>query len=114
MFDLQPPRHIPTLPIASFWLCADDFRSTPMNRHSQCPPACLKGANRRLMHRSKQHLYSIISPAMESTFRRGTPFGLTRSAENRYAKLADKPTRLSEGCPSTRRHTAIRSLQRAA
>jgi hypothetical protein len=31
--------------IASFWLCADDFRSTPMNRHSQCPPACLKGAN---------------------------------------------------------------------
>jgi hypothetical protein len=29
------------------------------------------------------------------------PYGLTRSAENRYADLADKRTRLSESCPST-------------
>src|SRR5438477_11517603 len=39
---------------------------------------------------------------------------LTRSAENRYAELADKPTSLSESCPSKRRRTEIRSLQRAA
>src|SRR5206468_10883634 len=39
---------------------------------------------------------------------------LTRSAENRYAELADKPTRLSESCPSKRRRTEIRWLQRAA
>ena len=25
---------------APFWTWADDFRSTPMNRHSQCPSAC--------------------------------------------------------------------------
>jgi metallophosphoesterase superfamily enzyme len=29
---------------APFRTSADDFRSTPMNRHSQCFPACLKGA----------------------------------------------------------------------
>ena len=31
-----------------------DFRSTPVNGHSQDRWACLKGANGRLMHRSKQ------------------------------------------------------------
>ena len=30
--------------MAPFWTWADDFRSTPMNRHSECLPACLKGA----------------------------------------------------------------------
>src|SRR5450759_1549387 len=30
---------------APFRACADDFRSTPKNRHSQCPSAGLKGAN---------------------------------------------------------------------
>jgi hypothetical protein len=28
-----------------FNLCADYFRSTPINKRSQCRPACLKGAN---------------------------------------------------------------------
>jgi hypothetical protein len=45
MFDLQPPRHIPTLPIASVWPDHGDFRSTPVNGHAQDRRACLKGAN---------------------------------------------------------------------
>jgi hypothetical protein len=32
---------------ASFRLCADNFRFTPMSRHFQRPSACLKSANRR-------------------------------------------------------------------
>src|SRR5207253_444982 len=30
--------------IASLWPWAEDFRSNPINRHSQCPSACLKRA----------------------------------------------------------------------
>src|SRR5216684_2304476 len=37
----------------SFWSSADDFRSTPINRHRYRASACLKCANERLMHRSK-------------------------------------------------------------
>jgi hypothetical protein len=44
MFDLQPPRHISTLPFASFWLCAEHFRSSPDNGHCQKRSACLKRA----------------------------------------------------------------------
>src|SRR6267142_166782 len=49
MFYLTPPRHISTLPIASFWLLADHFRSTLINGHSQSPSACLKGATTGLL-----------------------------------------------------------------
>ncbi len=37
MFSLQPPRHIPTLPIASLRLWAGHFRSTPNSRHTAAP-----------------------------------------------------------------------------
>jgi hypothetical protein len=33
MFYLTPPRHISTLPEATVWQRADDFRSTPVNGH---------------------------------------------------------------------------------
>ncbi len=40
----------------------DDFRSSPDNGHRQRRSACLKcRANKRLMHRSKLHHYSITS-----------------------------------------------------
>jgi len=32
---------------APFWHSADYFRSSPISRHFQSPPACRKGANRR-------------------------------------------------------------------
>ena len=35
MFYLKPPRHISTLPTASFWSPTDDFRSSPGNGHRQ-------------------------------------------------------------------------------
>src|SRR2546429_7058701 len=45
MFSLKPPRHIPTLPIASVSPDHGDFRSTPVNGHSQDRRACLKDAS---------------------------------------------------------------------
>ena len=38
---------------ASVWPDHGDFRSTPVNGHSQDRRACLKGAMKKLMHRSK-------------------------------------------------------------
>jgi hypothetical protein len=35
MFYLMPPRHISTLPIASFWPRTEHFRCSPINGHSQ-------------------------------------------------------------------------------
>ena len=46
MFDLQPPRHISTLP-----------ESGPSTAIAQCPP----GASSGLVHRSNLHPYSITS-----------------------------------------------------
>src|ERR1700738_2604149 len=40
--------HVRVGSIASLWPWAEDFRSNPINRHSQCPSACLKRA--RLGH----------------------------------------------------------------
>jgi hypothetical protein len=53
--DLKPCKQIaaaqrPNVGVGSkapFWTSADDFRSSPMNRHSQCQPACLKSAKGR-------------------------------------------------------------------
>jgi hypothetical protein len=45
MCYLKPPRHISTLPIASFRPCAEHFRYSPINGHSQGQSACLKRAN---------------------------------------------------------------------
>src|ERR1700676_2227621 len=57
MFDLQPPRHIPTLPISSLWPRADHFRSSAMSGHFQIPSTCLKdstgGQNPNLLVCSK-------------------------------------------------------------
>jgi hypothetical protein len=53
--------------IASFCPWAHHFRSTPINKHSQGPPACPKSASERLMHRSKLHLYSMTSSARASS-----------------------------------------------
>src|SRR4051812_35125856 len=38
--------------------CADHFRYSPINRHSQSPPACLKGANTgtSLLRRGKRQI----------------------------------------------------------
>ena len=44
-----------------------DFRHTSESRHSQCWPACLKGAILGLMRRSKQRRYSITSSARVSS-----------------------------------------------
>jgi hypothetical protein len=41
---------------ASVWPRTDDFRSTPINRHRYRASACLKCANKRLMHRSNYRL----------------------------------------------------------
>src|ERR1700730_9741770 len=49
--------------ITSFWGGADDCRSTPMNGHLQSRSACLKRANKRLMHCHNEQLYSITSSA---------------------------------------------------
>ena len=38
---------------ASFWPCADHFRSPPTNGHSQGALACLKGANERTRFRGR-------------------------------------------------------------
>ena len=46
MLYLTPPRHISTLPKAPFWRSVGYSRSTPINRHSQGPAACLRQANR--------------------------------------------------------------------
>jgi hypothetical protein len=51
MFYLTPPRHISTLPIASFWRWSGHFRFTPINRHSQSLSACLERATNGLMRR---------------------------------------------------------------
>src|ERR1022692_204236 len=48
MFDLQPPRHISTLPNSDLIL-----------RRSEMTRCAISG----LMHRNKQHLYSITSSA---------------------------------------------------
>src|SRR5437667_8882344 len=53
--------------IASFQLLADHFRSSPNNGHRQTAPACLKGANKRLVHRNNLATYSITSSARTST-----------------------------------------------
>jgi hypothetical protein len=42
--DLTVEGHVPKGSIASSWPCASQFRSTPINRHSQTQSACLKGA----------------------------------------------------------------------
>jgi hypothetical protein len=47
---------------ASFWPCADDFRSSPISGQGLSRSACLKGAFFGLMHHSKSTLYSITSP----------------------------------------------------
>jgi hypothetical protein len=44
---------IASLRMRRFNLCADYFRSTPINRRSQCRPACLKGAMNGLMRCNK-------------------------------------------------------------
>jgi hypothetical protein len=61
--------HVFTQPgsIASFRGCANDFRTTPINRHSQSPSACLKGTTSGLTHRSAVKPYSITSSANAST-----------------------------------------------
>src|SRR5467141_1391432 len=46
--------HVRRGSIASFWPCADHFRSTPINRHARSRPACLKGARFGPLHGSKQ------------------------------------------------------------
>src|SRR4051794_16452657 len=56
------------------------------------------------------HLVGICGRGYRSSFFGSTPYGLTWGAPNGYADLADKPTRASERCPSTRRRTEIRSL----
>ena len=48
---------------AKYSLRADVFRFAPESRHYAMRLAGPFRANKRLMHRSKQHLYSIISPA---------------------------------------------------
>jgi hypothetical protein len=44
---------------AKYSLRADVFCFASNNGHRSTPPACLKSATSRLMHRSNQHLYSI-------------------------------------------------------
>jgi hypothetical protein len=51
--------------VASYWLCADDFRSSPTRSQFQSPSGLRICAIFGLT--SKAYLYSIISSAMEST-----------------------------------------------
>jgi hypothetical protein len=51
--------------VASFWLCADDFRSSPTRRQFQSPSGLRICAIFGLT--TKAYLYSIISSVMEST-----------------------------------------------
>jgi hypothetical protein len=50
--------------IATFRPSAGDLRFTPVNGHRETGPAGPVRATSGLMHRSKQHLYSMISSAM--------------------------------------------------
>ena len=52
---------------ASVWPRTEDFHSPPINRHRHRASACLKRANKRLMHRSNLTAYSIISSARASS-----------------------------------------------
>ena len=42
MFYLTPPRHISTLPFASFWQCMGYFRSTPNSGHGVAPQQLMR------------------------------------------------------------------------
>jgi hypothetical protein len=46
-------RASPPFEYASVWQSAGHFRSTPINRHSRMPTACLKGANRGSRDRAR-------------------------------------------------------------
>src|ERR1700681_4175249 len=48
---------------AKYSLRANDARSGPDNGHTATAAACPVRASKRLMHRSKQHLYSVTSSA---------------------------------------------------
>jgi hypothetical protein len=75
-------------------------RSWPCKReHFQCMSALPRWADIA----EDEHHVRKVPPAdvIPMLFFEALPYGLTRSAENRYADLADKRTRLSESCPST-------------
>jgi len=55
---------------APLWLPAGHFRSSPMNRHPQCRPACPKGANLGSTPRcGKQRNYSRVQSDRRGTRR---------------------------------------------
>jgi hypothetical protein len=51
---------------AKYSVRANVVRCCPDNRHTATTAPCPFGAKSRLMHRSKQHLYSITSSAATS------------------------------------------------
>jgi hypothetical protein len=79
-------------PIASFWLCADDFRSTPMNRHSQCPPACLKGVNTGSRTRSRADYLGVAESNLVRRIENGLvePFSAHLPSQNRCQRVTLK------------------------
>jgi hypothetical protein len=60
-------RRSPYLIVYTIGDWAGHFRSSPISGQFPSRLACLKSANRRLMHRSKQHRYSITSSARASS-----------------------------------------------
>ena len=76
MFSLQPPRHIPTLPLAPFGLGVDQYRSSPISKHFRSPSACLKGATKGLTHLMFHPSYAPFADRSKEGWRFGR--GLTR------------------------------------
>ena len=111
MFYLKPPRHISTLPFASFGPPTRNFRSTPINRHLPSRLACLKRATSGRIRCSKQGIdqYQPIEK------RRLLPKGLIRTmcsnARLFRGEAQRKPNHHSRACRPRRRFYLLRCIR---
>jgi hypothetical protein len=96
MFYLTPPRHISTLPNSEVGTRNCEVRFTPNTGHCRRDQPCPKSATTRLMHRSKQHLYSIASLARASNV-----CGTQRPSALAVVRLIRSSMRVSGKCRST-------------
>jgi hypothetical protein len=94
---------------ASFWPCADHFRSTLINRHARCRSACLKGATNGSDGLSFCIFCAPVTP-LAGTIGAQDGWQCSHDRRPRYRPPRARSRRYSECAPAATKVVAARDL----